>query len=455
LKRYLILLSLLLVAPIAVQAAEHPGKAYIEKNGYHGPATCEAQGCHPGTAKAFLATVHWKHASAVTNVEGLEPGKEYGMKNRIYTMCNGNDIVNNLKEIPPNPKTGKTKFTGCNTCHPGNHISDVGSTGKEAEDAIDCLVCHSSSYDFRLRKPYKDEAGRVVMGQDRTTRAALTVGKPGVKNCMVCHEAAGGGVLVKRGFSFTRQTDVHAKKGMVCVDCHGGKDHKIPTGFDPNNWASDGVRLSCADCHGDTPHADKDLNRHTARVSCQACHIPKTGGAFAKDFTKWEQGSDGFYEPATLRKEVNETRPVYAWYNRTVANTATFIGPKGSRADNNSRIYPFKLYQGKAFFDRKTGKLLSMDFAPPMATGNALAGVASAAKTLGIKGYDPVPGWQTIYFGSSHLVTKEKALSCANCHAPNGVLNFKALGYTDAEIDKLTSAEIYFVKILEKQKEDW
>ena len=30
-------------------AAEHPGKAQIEKEGYQGPATCEA--CHPGKAK--------------------------------------------------------------------------------------------------------------------------------------------------------------------------------------------------------------------------------------------------------------------------------------------------------------------------------------------------------------------------------------------------------------------
>ena len=454
-KRYLIVLYLLVVAGTAAQAKEHPGKAYIEKNGYGGPATCEAQECHPGTAKAFLSTVHWKHASQVTNVENLDPGKEYGMKNRIYTMCNGNDTVNNLKEVPPNPKTGKTKFTGCNTCHPGDHLSDVGSTGKEAEAAIDCLLCHSSAYDYRLRKPFKDEKGRVVMGQDRSVKAAIAVGKPGVKNCMICHEAAGGGVLVKRGFSFTRETDVHAGKGMVCVDCHGGKDHKIPTGYDPNNWANDGVRVACSDCHGEKPHADDATNRHVARIACQTCHIPKTGGALAKDFTRWTQGSDGFFEPTTLRKEINETTPVYAWYNRTVANTSTFIGPKGSRADGKSRIYPFKIYEGKAYFDRKTGTLLSMDFAPPMATGDTLAGVASAARTLGIKEYDPVPGWQTIYFGSSHLVTKEKALSCANCHAPNGALNFAELGYSAAEIRRLTSAALYFDKMAEKQKEEW
>ena len=441
-------------------AKDHPGDESIKSGGYHGPETCEE--CHPGTARKFLDTVHWKHASKVTNVEGLDPGKEYGMKNRIYVMCNGNDIVNNLKEIPKSPDTGKTKFTGCNTCHPGNHLSDVGSSGPEAEKAIDCLICHSAEYDFSSRQPFKDAKGRVVMGQDRSTKSALTVGRPKVKNCMACHEAAGGGVVVKRGFAFTKETDVHAAKGMVCVDCHRAQDHKIATGLDPNNWANDGTLISCADaaCHGAKPHKDPDLNRHAAKVACQTCHIPRTGGAFAKDFTEWEKGSDGFYEPTTLRKEANDTTPVYAWYNGTVANSAHFIGPKGNRSDAKSRITPFKIFQGKAYFEEKSGELLSMDFAPPMANGDTRAGVESASRTLGMKNpaqvaQKAVTGWQTIYFGSNHLVTKTKALFCANCHAPNGVLRFKELGYTDQEVVKLTNPDLYMKKLAERQREEW
>lgn len=95
-----------------------------------------------------------------------------------------------------------------------------------------------------------------------------------------------------------------------------------------------------------------------------------------------------------------------------------------------------------------------MDFAPPMANGDTLAGVASAAKILGIKEYEPVPGWQTIYFGSNHQVApKGKALSCTTCHVPNGLLNFKELGYSNEEIIKLTKPELYFEKLLKKQEE--
>lgn len=447
----LVLTALLLVS--TAFAAEHPGKEQIEKNGYKGPSTCEE--CHPDTAKKFLDTVHWKHASKVTNVDNLDPKQEYGMKNRIYTFCNANDIVNNLKETPRNA-AGKTKLTGCNTCHPGDpgdKLHGVGSTGPAAEASIDCLVCHSSEYDHSKRKPMKNDKGEVIMGQDRSVKAALAVGKPNVKNCMICHETAGGGAYIKRGFVFTKENDVHAAKGMVCVDCHKAKDHKIPTGFDPNNWANDGVRIACLDCHGDKPHKDAPLNTHTARIACQTCHIPRTGGAFSKDFTVWSKGADGFYEPTTLNKEANETTPVYAWFNGTVSNTPHLIGPKGSRKDAKSKIYPFKIYQAKAYYNKVDGTLLSMDFAQPMATGDTLAGVASAANTLGIKSYQPVPGWQTIYFASSHLVTKAKALSCENCHAPNGVLNLKALGYMDEETAKLTSPAIYFDYNVKKQKE--
>jgi hypothetical protein len=100
-----------------------------------------------------------------------------------------------------------------------------------------------------------------------------------------------------------------------------------------------------------------------------------------------------------------------------------------------------------------------MDFAQPTATGDTLAGVASAAKTLGIAKYKPVPGWQKIYFANSHLVTKSKALTCDRCHSESGQLDFDSLGYTPAEVKKrkLDSAALWFEKLHQKEmkKEEW
>jgi hypothetical protein len=436
---------------------EHPGNDYIKQNGYAGPKTCEE--CHPGTAKAFTGTVHWKHASKVTNVDGLDPKKEYGMKNRIYTFCNGNDIVNDLKETWKNEQ-GKVKFAGCNTCHPGTHVAGVDATGAEAEAAIDCLLCHSSKYDLSKRKPFKTADGKVVMGQDRSVEAALAVGKPGVRNCMVCHESAGGGVLIKRGFAFDAEHDIHAAKGMVCVDCHKAKNHAIPTGYDPNNWGNDGVRVACEDCHGAKPHKDDDYDRHVAKIACQTCHVTMAGGAIAKDFTKWTKDeATGWWEPTTIKRGPASVQPVLAWYSLQARNEPHFIGPKGSRTDGKSRIWPFRVYEGRAYYDKKSGNLLAMDFGPPTGTGDTLAGVASAAKTLGIKAYEPTPGWQSVYFANSHLVSKTSALTCDKCHAANGPLDFEALGYPKAEIEKrkLRSTALWFDKLeaKEKKKEEW
>ena len=38
----------------------------------------------------------------------------------------------------------------------------------------------------------------------------------------------------------------------------------------------------------------------------------------------------------------------------------------------------------------------------------------------------------------SHAVRREGALTCSNCHAEQGVLDWKVLGYTDSEIESLT-----------------
>ena len=298
------------------------------------------------------------------------------------------------------------------------------------------------------------------MGQDRSTAAALAVGKPGVKNCMVCHESAGGGVLFKRGFAFDAEHDVHAAKGMVCVDCHKGKDHKMATGLDPNNWANDGVRVACADCHGAKPHKDSDYDAHVAKIACQTCHIPTAGGAVAKDFTRWSKdAATGWWEPTTINRAPGAVQPVLAWYDGQVRNEPHFIGPKGSRRDGKSKLTPFRVYEGRAYFDKRNGKLLSMDFGPPTGTGDALAGVASAAKTLGLGAVQPAPGWQTIYFANSHLVTRAKALTCDDCHASNGPVDFEALGYTKAEIEKrkLRSAALWFDRLHAKEakKEEW
>ena len=338
-KRYLIALALLVVAGTAAQAKEHPGKAHIEKNGYGGPASCEAQECHPGSARKFLDTVHWKHASPVTNVDDLDPKKEYGMKNRIYTMCNGNDIVNNLKEIPKNPKTGKMKFTGCNTCHPGNHVSGVGSTGPEAENAIDCLVCHSSTTTYSKRKPFKDAEGQGRHGPGPQRQGGARRREAGREELHGLPRGAGAASSSSAGSPSTREHDVHAAKGMVCVDCHSAKDHKVPTGFDPNSWANDGVRVACADCHSETPHKDDDTTV-TSPGSLADVPYPEDGRRGGQGLHAVDPGGGRVLRTHHAPHGGERDRAGVRLVQPDRGERPEFIGPKGSRGDRQSRIYP-------------------------------------------------------------------------------------------------------------------
>ena len=55
---------------------------------------------------------------------------------------------------------------------------------------------------------------------------------------------------------------------------------------------------------------------------------------------------------------------------------------------------------------------------PPMATGDTLAGGASAAKTPGIREYDPVPGWQMIYFRRNPALMAARASRSSAGYSP-------------------------------------
>ncbi len=145
----------------------------------------------------------------------------------------------------------------------------------------------------------------------------------------------------KRGFLFTKDNDAHAAKGMVCVDCHKTKrppdaDRLRPEQLGQRRRAALLRRLVTATARTRMPTITATRRGSPARPATS----PRTGGAFAKDFTIWATGTDKFYEPTTLKKEANETTPVYAWYNGTVENIPHFIGPKGSKDDNQEQDIP-------------------------------------------------------------------------------------------------------------------
>ncbi len=176
----------------------------------------------------------------------------------------------------------------------------VGDVPEKTKQGIDCLICHAAKYDMNQRYVIKDDYGR-RWNQDRSMKAAMSVGKPTSKNCLNCHQHNMGGDTykynvaakslgyknrrllhsgAKRGNPFSVEADVHAAAGLICTDCHVPEGHKIPRGrlgvdLVANDLPSKAV--SCQTCHTATPHIrSKDqviLNGHIAKLACETCHI--------------------------------------------------------------------------------------------------------------------------------------------------------------------------------------
>ena len=106
---------------------------------------------------------------------------------------------------------------GCGMCHIGGGPMPVGPTSATEADKerIDCLICHATTYDTKVRFPEKVN-GTWVLPQDRSLEAARSVGRTTQDNCLRCHYVPLSGY--KRGADL--KEDVHYQRGMSCTRCH-------------------------------------------------------------------------------------------------------------------------------------------------------------------------------------------------------------------------------------------
>lgn len=398
--------------------------------------------CHEQQAKDFMKTVHWTW-EATQEVPGK--GKAaIGKKVSINNFC---------ISIAAN-------WPRCTSCHAGYGWKDASFDFSKPEN-VDCLVCHDTTGTY---KKEQKSAGNPDPSVD-LLKVAQNVGKPGRTNCGSCHFFGGGGDRVKHGdldSSLTepkRSYDVHMGTdgaNMACQNCHQTQKHDIP-GQAMSVSVGEGQRVDCGGCHGAAPHKIDRLNKHTATVACQTCHIP----AFAKeDPTKmwwdWSKAGDkerkpkedenGMEDYAAIKGEFKWQKnvvPTYAWYNGKSERylLGEKIDPKkivyltkpiGSIKDKDSKIYPFKVMAGKQPYDSKNNYLVTpqtfggywkhMDWQKAITDGMAASGLPYS----GSYGFVET----RMYWRINHMVTpKEQALKCADCHSEKGRLNWKELGY--------------------------
>ncbi len=307
-------------------------------------------------------------------------------------------------------------------------------------------MCHAPEYRRTVAKDGERFRIGPAPGVD-VLAVARAVRRPTNDMCLRCHLGAGGGPNAKHGVAPTSpDVDVHLAKGVVCVDCHRTTNHRTAGGADLKAQDAPDVAVACTSCHQPDVHQGGRaaiLARHTSRIACQTCHIPaiardpKFPTVVRRDWMKPVlNDKTGLFGPTNVT--ASNVRPEYRWWNRKMLVPPE---PVGDRSDPAARIFPWKRATYTVIGDPKTGKAVFMKAGVYAVKGDPLAAARKGAEDAKqefsgtVKGLD-----ETMLFSVNHQVAaKAQALACAACHAPDGVLDFEALGYTEARVKALTT----------------
>ncbi len=467
--------------PAPPQEWVHPGDRAIKAGGYEGAQTCLM--CHPKALDEIAHTAHWNLASPVRNVQGLPDGSMWGMVNRECALAGSTSGAN---WVAATNGKASVQAAGCGLCHVGALPAPPmpGQPATEAQlNTVDCLVCHAKTYDWQERATLVKDATGVHWGQDTSLAAALSITKtPTTEACQRCHEHALSEDY-KRGTPFTADNDVHAKAGVTCIQCHVTQNHLVAKGQNESDMIANDlpdVAVTCSKCHGEAPHkganADR-LNAHISKVACQTCHIPEVAGIF---YENWGTPvKDDIHGPVSELSKYNDIpsihglyvptdsimkgHPSYVWRVSNIADAKDAQSWMAFATSNISipgaQIFPVRALTQVMLFDKnlKMWQMPGMAFIkdnPQMAefpmllapnrevynkTGDVKAAIDSGMSAMGIKwsgDWMPmqVPG--TSYISVNHGI-RANGPACNSCHAPNGIMDFKALGFTPDQIKAL------------------
>ncbi|GAB5478130.1 MAG: tetrathionate reductase family octaheme c-type cytochrome [Marinobacter nauticus] len=354
--------------------------------------------CHTEAGEQIRQTTHWTWL-----YEHDETGQTLGKSKVINSFC-GMTITNEPR---------------CTSCHVGYGWNDMCEPPPQAENAVDCLVCHDTTGEYwkfptlaghptYIPREWPKGSGKMVQPPD-LERIARNVGASGRANCGSCHFHGGGADGVKHGDLDTslinppKSLDVHmSPEGLNfgCSDCHTTMGHAVSgSRYQANARDTLGIdvpghtdfsRASCESCHGLAPHDKPKLNDHVDKLACQTCHIPAfaRGGVPTKTWWDWstagrldENGQpkkqlDDHGHPSYLSEKGDfrhgeNVVPEYAWFDGTVKYTlagdpldienppVAINRVEGSPDDGESRIWPFKVMRGKQPFDTERQTLLA------------------------------------------------------------------------------------------------
>lgn len=393
--------------------------------------------CHNKRHEEIIASSHWNwERVAYIDGRGLHA---IGKKNVLNNFCIGS----------------KTNEQACAKCHIGFGMTNDKFDFKNARN-VDCMVCHDNSEEYLKGSAMAGYPARNI----NLTKVAQSVGSPRKSNCGSCHFYSGGGNNVKHGdleeaqLACTREVDVHmASNGMnmTCVDCHETENHQM-LGKLYSVSASNINRATCEQCHTEKPHFDNVVNRHSAKVACQTCHIPTYAKVNSTKMSwKWSEAGkkkdgksitekDSLGNVAYMSKKGSFTwskdiEPDYMWFNGTADHY--LLGDKvdsfpvymnklyGSADDPNSKIIPVKVHIGDQLYDNKTKLLVQPKLFAKHKGDSAYwkdfdwkLAAEAGMKKIGLPYSGDYKFVETkMYWPVNHMVApKGKTVSCSECH---------------------------------------
>jgi len=119
--------------------------------------------------------------------------------------------------------------------------------------------------------------------------------------------------------------------------------------------------------------------------------------------------------------------------------------PVGSIDDPKSKIAPWKRTNYVVIADKATGEAIFIKAGVYAVTGDPGAAARKGAEDAKQHYSGEWKGaTETMYLSVNHQVApKAEALHCNACHNTSGVLDFKALGYSDKQAKSLTTSRYH------------
>lgn len=309
--------------------------------------------------------------------------------------------------------------------------------------------------------------------------------------CIDCHTTQGHWIAKGTHTTTMMSNDLPEVK-VACENCHSAEPHKANAELsDYLNMHTE--KVACLTCHIPSLHPDNATMRdfaHTIFEEAEGIYVyndisKETKPGKGIKYVWWNEdasflgnpigdnpngaGLYRFYKPTHIWPEFKDFD--YAkWYEEVMR-------PIANRKP--SKLYAMKLFNGRQHIDLQNmgpfgGMYLPYNLPTYYTTGDALlAAEKEEEKPMMKMMYGPmfkyymmdkfmafmdVDFWNTKAYADvvkgkkvearwipqdamleiSHAIRRQGALTCNQCHNPNGVLDWKELGYTDDEIEALT-----------------